>query len=98
MAKIAAKSRGAPKASRRRREGNTAVPCTVPDLSSIMTHFNEAVSPVILCQRSLVGVDNAVHEEAVLRASIELLRQVYEEIDAAERVIYAASKEGKQAG
>jgi hypothetical protein len=39
-----------------------------------------------------------VHEEAVLRASIELLRHVYDEIDAAERVIYAASEAGKQAG
>jgi hypothetical protein len=53
-----------------------------------MTHFNEALSPIILCQRSLVDVDNAVHEEAVLRVAIELLRQVYEEIDAAERVIH----------
>jgi hypothetical protein len=99
VAKRIEKSHRAPKASRGRKEQKTpAVPRTVPDLSSIMTHFNEALSPIILCQRSLVEVDNAVHEEAVLRASIELLRQVYEEIDAAEQVIYAASKEGKQAG
>jgi hypothetical protein len=96
MAKRIAKSRRAPKASRR--EGKPAVPCTVPDLSSIMTHFNEALSPIILCQRSLVVLDGAVHEEAVLRAAIELLRQVYDEIDAAERVIYGASEVGQKAG
>ena len=63
-----------------------------------MTHFNEALSPIILCQRSLVAVDKAVHEETVLRAAIELLRQVYEEIDAADRGFCGGSEEGKQAG
>jgi hypothetical protein len=88
MAKKAAQSSGLPKASRGRKERKRpAVPRAVPDLSSIMTHFNEALSPIILCQRSLVAVDNAVHEETVLRAAIELLRQVYEEIDAAAGIL-----------
>jgi hypothetical protein len=99
LPKRIAKSRRAPKASRGRKEQKRpAVPRAVPDLSSIMTHFNEALSPIILCQRSLVELDNAVHEEAVLRAAIELPRQVYDEIDAAEWVIYGASEEAKEAG
>jgi hypothetical protein len=60
----------------------------LPDLSSIMTHFNQALSPLILCQRSLVEVEEATHEESVLRDAIELLRRVYDEIDAAEQLIH----------
>jgi hypothetical protein len=97
MAKKAHQASGLPKASRRRPKQNSTGPRAVPDLSSIMDHFNKALSPIILCQRSLVELDGAVHEEAVLRGAIELLRQVYEEIDAAERLIYGVSEVGKQA-
>jgi hypothetical protein len=97
MAKRADKASGSPKASRGRPEENSTVPRAVPDLSSIMVHFNKALSPIILCQRSLVELDGAVHEEAVLREAIELLRQVYDEIDAAERLIHDVSKVDKQA-
>jgi hypothetical protein len=95
MAKRADKASGSPKASRGRPEENSTVPRAVPDLSSIMVHFNKALSPIILCQRSLVELDGAVHEEAVLREAIELLRQVYDEIDAAERLIHDVSEVDK---
>lgn len=97
MAKRADQASRLSKASRRRPKQNSTVPRTVPDLSSIMVHFNKALSPIILCQRSLVELDGAVHEEAVLREAVELLRQVYDEIDAAEQLIYSESEVGKQA-
>ena len=45
---------------------------------------------LIVCQRSLVEVEEAAHEEQVMRDAIALFRGVYEEIDAAERLIYSA--------
>jgi hypothetical protein len=97
MAKRANQASRLPKASRRRPKQNSTVPRALPDLSSIMVHFNKALSPIILCQRSLAESDEAVHEEAVLREAIELLRQVYDEIDAAEGLIYGVREVGKQA-
>ena len=73
----------------RRREEDPALPRPGPDLSSIMVHFNEALSLLVVCQRSLVAVDEAVHEEEVMRSAIALFRDVNEEIDAAERLIHA---------
>jgi hypothetical protein len=54
-----------------------------------MNHFNRALSLLIVCQRSLVELDAASHEEQVMRDAIALFRGVYEEIDAAERVIHS---------
>jgi hypothetical protein len=78
------------KASRRRRAADPVLPNPRPDLHSIMEHFNRGLSLLVVCQRSLVEVDEAVHEEQVMRDAIAIFRDVYEEIDAAERLIYRA--------
>jgi hypothetical protein len=59
-----------------------------------MTHFNEALALLVVCQRSMVqnddGVHDAVHEEIVLRTAIAKFRDVYEEIDEAEFRLYVS--------
>jgi hypothetical protein len=55
-----------------------------------MDYFNRGLSLLVVCQRSLVEVEDAVHEEQVMRDAIAIFRDVYEEIDAAERLIYSA--------
>ncbi len=66
----------------------------IPDLGDIMTHFNEALALLVVCQRSMVGHDDvvhdAVHEEIVIRTAIAKFRDVYEEIDAADFRMYVS--------
>jgi hypothetical protein len=73
------------------RPGQTAV-ASIADLGDIMTHFNEALALLVVCQRSMADYDDvaqyAVHEEIVIRTAIAKFRDVYEEIDAAERLIH----------
>jgi hypothetical protein len=63
----------------------------IPDLGNIMTHFNEALALLVVCQRSLVEHDDeihdAVHEEIVIRTAIAKFRNVYDEIGVAEQLI-----------
>jgi hypothetical protein len=84
MAKAIVRRNGLPKARRPGGDERPAIPRPVPDFGSIMTQFNDALALIVLCQRSLVNVDNGVFEEAVLRQAIELMRRVYEEIDQAD--------------
>jgi len=84
MAKAIVQRNGLPRARRGDGDERSAVPRPVPDLGSIMNHFNDALALIILCQRSLVDVDHGVFEEAVLRQAIELMRRVYEQIDVAD--------------
>jgi hypothetical protein len=78
------------KSPTRRPDASAAVP--YPDLGDIMTHFNEALALLVVCQRSMAEYDDvaqyAVHEEIVIRTAIAKFRDVYEEIDAAERLIH----------
>jgi hypothetical protein len=53
--------------------------------------LNRGLCLLVVCRRSLVEVDEAVHEKQVMRDAIAIFRDVYEEIDAAERLIYSAS-------
>jgi hypothetical protein len=86
MAKTTAIARRMPKGAGQRPEESAAAP--IPDLGDIMTHFNEALALLVVCQRSMVededGVHYAVHEEIVLRTAIAKFRDVYEEIDQAD--------------
>jgi hypothetical protein len=88
MAKTTAIARRMPKGAGQRPEESAAAP--VSDLGDIMTHFNEALALLVVCQRSMLendddeGVHDAVHEEIVLRAAIAKFRDVYDEIDAAD--------------
>jgi hypothetical protein len=54
-------------------------------LQEIMGHFAEALSVVVVCQRSLATQSSAAvgDEEETLRRAIRLLRDVYNEIDVA---------------
>jgi hypothetical protein len=86
MAKTTAIARRMPKGAGQRPEESAAAP--IPDFGEIMTHFNEALALLVVCQRSMVpdddGVHDAVHEEIVLRTAIAKFRDVYEEIDRAD--------------
>jgi hypothetical protein len=79
MAKRIAHSRRAPRGSRRDREDRSGAVPVLPDLSSTMTHFNECLSLVIVCERSLAKMDDAVHEQQVMRDAIAKFMAVYEE-------------------
>lgn len=68
-----------------RPEETAAAP--IPDLGDIMTHFNEALALLVVCQRSMVEHDDVVHEEIVIRTAIAKFRGVYQELDAADRRI-----------
>jgi hypothetical protein len=52
-----------------------------------MTHFNEGLSLLIVCQRSLAVFEDAVHEQQVIREAIAKFMAVYEEIDAADQAL-----------
>jgi hypothetical protein len=56
-----------------------------PDLFAIMGRFDQALSLVVVCHRSLAAQESADvgDEEEVLRRAIRLLRDVYNEIDLA---------------
>jgi len=56
-----------------------------PDLCGIMEHFTQALSLVVVCQRSLASRELADvgDEEETLRQGIRLLRDVYNEVDSA---------------
>lgn len=86
MAKHTAVARRMPKGAGQRPEESVAAP--IPNLGDIMTHFNEALALLVVCQRSMLEnndvVHDAVHEEIVLRTAIAKFRDVYEEIDAAD--------------
>jgi hypothetical protein len=90
MAKRTAIARRKRKGASQRPDASAAVP--YPDLGDIMTHFNEALALLVVCQRSMAEYDDvaqyAVHEEIVIRTAIAKFRDVYEEIDAAERLIH----------
>ena len=85
MAKTTAIARRIPKGAGQRPEERAAAP--IPDLGDIMTHFNEALALLVVCQRSMVEnedrVHDAVHEEIVILTAIAKFRNVYEEIDLA---------------
>jgi hypothetical protein len=92
MAKTTAIARGMPKAEGQRPEQTAAAP--IPDLGDIMTHFNEALALLVVCQRSMAEHDDvvhdSVHEEIVMRTAIAKFRDVYEEIDLADYRIRAS--------
>jgi hypothetical protein len=77
----------------RRPVENAAVPH--PDLGDIMALFNEALSLLVVCERSLAEIVDAVHEEQVIGAAIAKFRNVYEEIDSADLLIRRAAAEKK---
>jgi hypothetical protein len=60
-----------------------------PDLCGIMEHFTQALSLVVVCQRSLASCELADvgDEEETLRQGIRLLRDVYNEVDLAAGVL-----------
>jgi hypothetical protein len=64
------------------RNNNLRCPAS-PDLWAIMEHFTQALSLVVVCQRSLAAQESADvgDEEETLRQSIRLLRDVYNEVD-----------------
>ena len=82
MAKAIVQRNGLPRARRRGGEESSAV--FRPDLGDIKTHFNEALALLVVCQRSMVENDSAVHEEIVIRTAIAKFRDVYEGIDLAD--------------
>ena len=83
MAKTTAIARRMPKGAGQRPEESAAAP--IPDFGDIMTHFNEALALLVVCQRSMVENDgvvhDSVHEEIVIGTAIAKFRAVYEEID-----------------
>jgi hypothetical protein len=93
MAKTTAVARRMPKGAGQRPEESAAAP--LPDLGDIMTHFNEALALLVVCQRSMeqndgVVLHDSVHEELVIGTAIAKFRAVYEEIDEANSRMYVS--------
>jgi hypothetical protein len=80
-----AKQNGLHRGKRRHQEGKSAPAPPSPEFGAIMEHFVRALALIVVCQRSLAAeVEEAVHEEEVLREAIVLLLDVYDEIDMAD--------------